>query len=220
MDMKNINLIITTFALALFALPLSAKEEEKIRVACVGDSITYGAAVKDRKTNCYPAVLGRLLGDTYEVRNFGVNGATLLKKGDKPYWKQGAFKKATAFKPDIVVIKLGTNDTKPQNWKHKADFEADCRALVRHFKKLPSKPKVYLALPVEVIKARWGINRPAVVEQQPIIKKVAKSEKIEVIDLFKAIADPKLFAGDGIHPNKAGAKKIAEVVHGVLTSKK
>ena len=93
---------LTTLALVLFALPFAAQDGKKIRVACVGDSITYGAAVKDRKTNCYPMVLGRLLGDGYEVRNFGVNGATLLKKGDKPYWNLGAFKKATAFAPHFV----------------------------------------------------------------------------------------------------------------------
>ena len=204
----------------LAAAPLQAQEQKKIRVACVGDSITFGATVKDRAKNSYPAVLGRMLDDTHEVRNFGVNGATMLKKGDKPYWDQKAFKAAAEFGPDLVVIKLGTNDTKPQNWKHKAEFAADCRAMVRHFKALPSKPKIWLALPVEVITDRWGINRPCVLEQQPMILAVAKEEGIPVIDLFKGIADKKLFSGDGIHPNAAGAKRMAEVIHGALTGAK
>ena len=85
-----------------------------IRVACVGDSITYGSGVENREQNAYPAVLGRLLGERYEVRNFGVGGATLQKRGDKPYWSLDAYKDVTLFKPHIVVIKLGTNDSKPQ----------------------------------------------------------------------------------------------------------
>src|SRR5579864_433492 len=100
----------------LIAFLLTADpQSEKIRVACVGDSITFGACVPEREKNCYPAVLGGLLGDKYDVRNFGVNGATLLKKGDLPWWNVDAYKSATDFNPDIVIIKLGSNDTKPQN---------------------------------------------------------------------------------------------------------
>jgi len=84
--------------------------EDVIRIACVGDSITYGAGIKGRVTKSYPAQLQELLGATYNVGNFGVSGRTLLKKGDKPYWENKAYKNALDFKPDIVIIKLGTND--------------------------------------------------------------------------------------------------------------
>ena len=116
-------------ALVVFLQVPAAFADKVVRVACVGDSITYGAGVADRGKNNYPKVLGRLLGPGYETRNFGVSGATLLKKGDRPYWKTSAFKAATEFKPDIVIIKLGTNDSKPQNWKHKAQYAADLAAL-------------------------------------------------------------------------------------------
>ena len=69
---------------------------ETIRVACIGDSITYGYSIKNRTKDCYPAQLGRMLGDEWQVRNFGVSGATLLKKGDLPYWDQQAFKDTLA----------------------------------------------------------------------------------------------------------------------------
>jgi lysophospholipase L1-like esterase len=49
---------------------------------------------------------------------------------------------ATTFAPDIVIILLGTNDTKPQNWRYKSDFSGDLRDLIRHFATLPSKPKI------------------------------------------------------------------------------
>ncbi|HLY73978.1 MAG TPA: GDSL-type esterase/lipase family protein [Planctomycetota bacterium] len=205
----------------LIAFVLSAApQSEKIRIACVGDSITFGACVQDREKNCYPAVLGGLLGDKYDVRNFGVNGATLLKKGDLPWWNQGAFTEATAFDPNIVVIKLGSNDTKPQNWRSKADFEADYKALIEHFKGLPSKPTVWVALPVPVLKENFGINKKGAEEQQPLIARVAKEEGCGTIDLYRAVATKDLFDQDGIHPNAAGARKIAETVFASLSAKR
>jgi lysophospholipase L1-like esterase len=75
-----------------------------IRLACIGDSITFGYAIQDRETNSYPAQLGVMLGSGWDVRNFGVSGATLLKNGNKPYWNQDAYKKALDFNPDVAVI--------------------------------------------------------------------------------------------------------------------
>jgi len=136
------------FSILLIASAIFSPVESITRIACVGDSIIFGAGVKDRAKNCYPAVLGRLLGKEYTVRNYGVNGATLLKKGDRPYWKLKAIKDATAFGPNTVIIKLGTNDTKPQNWNQGGtEYEADLRALIAHFQKQPSKPAVYHASP-------------------------------------------------------------------------
>ena len=98
---------------------------EPVKIACVGDSITFGAAIQDRENRNYPLQLGKLLGDGYAVRNFGVNGATLLKQGDLPYWTRPQFKMATEFQPNIVIIKLGTNDSKPQNWKYADQYGTD-----------------------------------------------------------------------------------------------
>lgn len=204
--------------LILAILPLL--QAERIRVACVGDSITFGSGVEGREKNCYPAVLGGFLGERYEVGNFGVSGATLLKKGDKPYWKEKAFTEAADFKPDVVVIKLGTNDTKPQNWKSKADFETDYLGMIRHFKGLASKPRVFVAIPVAVVKSSFGITEEGIAEQIPILRKVAKAEGCPVIDLHAVVATADLFVKDGVHPNAAGAKKIAETVLAAITDKK
>jgi acyl-CoA thioesterase-1 len=207
---------------ALLAAPVrTAVAAEPIRVACIGDSITYGAGVDKREENAYPKVLGKLLGDGYEVRNFGVSGATLLRKGDNPWWKLNEFKAATDFAPQIVVIKLGTNDSKPQNWKNKDDFAKDYGDLIDHFAGLPSKPKVYACLPVPVYEAKWGINEPVVKEEIiPIIQQVAKAKKATLIDLYTALSGkPEMFP-DKIHPNVAGAALIAKTVHAALTAKK
>ncbi len=141
---------------AAAGLAAAGRADDKIRVACVGDSITYGAGIKDREHNSYPAQLQKLLGDGYEVRNFGVNGRTLLSKGDLPYVKERTYQDALAFKPNIVVIKLGSNDSKPQNWKHADEFEADYKKLVESFRDLPTKPKVYLCTPVPAYPEAFG----------------------------------------------------------------
>jgi len=184
-----------------------------VRVACVGDSITYGSGVQGRETNSYPVVLGRMLGARYEVRNFGVSGATLLKQGDHPWWKTKAFADATAYAPDVVIIKLGTNDSKPQNWEHKGAFASDARALVEHFRALPSRPLVYLCLPVPVYQDRWGINEATVKgEVIPMIRGVAKELCVPVIDLYGAMKNRAEVFPDGVHPNHVGAAQLAQAV--------
>ena len=194
-----------------------AEYDETIRVACVGDSITFGASIKDRENNNYPVVLGRSLGGKFEVRNFGVSGATLLKKGDFSYWDRPAFKEATQFNPHVVVIKLGTNDTKPQNWKHAAEYAADYEVMIDHFAALPAKPKIWLCSPAPVYQTRWGISEKSVVEGViPKVRALAKQKGLPVIDLYTALSDkPEMFP-DKIHPNAAGARVMATAVEAAI----
>ena len=190
----------------------SSTAADKVRVACIGDSITAGAGIKDR-TKHYPTQLQKMLGDKYEVKNFGVSGRTLLKKGDRPIWKEKKFKSAIAFNPNIVVIKLGTNDTKPQNWKHKSEFKSDLIAMVKEFQALGAKPKVYLCKPVPAYKTKWGINDKDITEGViPIVQEVAKEMNLTVIDLYSALSGKEKLFPDKIHPNGEGATIMAETV--------
>jgi lysophospholipase L1-like esterase len=185
----------------------------KVRVACVGDSITFGAGVEDRDKNHFPAVLGGLLGTSFEVRNFGRSGATLSRAGDLPYWGTEEFKAATAFIPDVVVIKLGTNDTKPQNWKDQAFFEQETRWLIDQFRDLKSKPQVWACLPVPVYSDTWGITGQILDDGViPALMEVTTSKKVPVIDLNDALTGyPEMFP-DKIHPNAAGATLMARTI--------
>ena len=210
-----------SFALLLVSTIVApATAAEKLRVACVGDSITFGHGVEDREKNCYPKVLGDLLGDKYEVKNFGVSAATLMDSGDLPYTKQKAYKDALAFAPNIVVIKLGSNDGKPGNWKKADDFAKDYAAFVEGFRTLDSKPAIYLCTPAPANAGNFGITEKVVGgEVKPKIEAVAKELKLTVIDVHAALADkPKLFP-DQIHPNAAGAKIMAETVHKAIAPK-
>ncbi|MDF7799619.1 SGNH/GDSL hydrolase family protein [Pontiellaceae bacterium B1224] len=195
------------------ALVATADAEDPVRVACVGDSITFGARIEDRETNSYPAQLGQLLGEGYEVKNFGQNGATLLKKGNNPYWKKPPFKPSHAFNPDIVIIKLGTNDSKPENWKHKDGFVADYLALIESYRALPCHPVVIICRPVPVYPDSKKITDKIVREEViPAIDEVAKQANVEIIDLYAPLSNrPDLFPDD-IHPNAEGAGIMAEII--------
>ncbi len=185
----------------------------RIRVACVGDSITFGAGVENREANNYPVVLGKCLGSRFETRNFGVSGATLFKKGDLPYWKLDAFREVDGFGPQVVIMKLGTNDSKPQNWRFKSEFESDLRDMVDHFLSLPSKPRLWVCLPAPVYQDRWGINETTVRDEMiPLIRKVAAGRQVPVIDLHTALSKRPEWFPDGVHPNAAGAANLAQVV--------
>jgi len=216
--MRAAMLLVTLLGLCAPAAGDDARraDRDRIQIACVGDSITYGSGVEDRHDNAYPSVLGRLMGDEYEVRNFGVGRATAQKRGDKPYWTLDAFKDVAEFDPDVVVLKLGTNDSKPQNWHGAELYEIDLQALVEHLRALPRKPKVFLCTPVPVHKDAFGIRETVVREEVvPAVRKVAERTETPVIDLHAALAEPGDFP-DGVHPNAAGAKKIAEAVAAAL----
>ena len=189
-----------------------------LRLACVGDSITQGVGAGNGMA--YPTQLQALLGKGWEVGNFGVSGRTLLRKGDNPYWKEAAYAKALEFKPDAVIIMLGTNDTKPQNWKHKAEFEGDYRDLVKSFLDLPSKPRVFICRPVPVPgKGNFGINDTALQEQMPVYATLAEELKVDVIDMYAALDGKPEMLPDRVHPNAEGAGEMAKAAAKALTGK-
>ncbi|MBC3539912.1 GDSL-type esterase/lipase family protein [Rufibacter sediminis] len=205
---------ITFFLLLGLLVCFGASAQSRVKVACVGNSITEGAGLQ--KT--YPMVLQELLGEAYEVRNFGVSGRTLLKKGNLPYWNESKYQDALNWNPDIVIIKLGTNDSKPQNWVYKEEFKPDYQAFVRSFQKLASKPKVFLCTPVPVFAEKFSIQQQVVnTEVMPAVKKIARKTKAKTIDLYSAFLGKPDLTYDGIHPNEAGAALLANEVYQQLS---
>ena len=153
------------------------------RVACLGNSITVGVGDHRDDPDTYPAQLDVLLGDGYNVQNFGVSGRTLLKHGDHPIWNEIAFTELLNFKPDIITVSLGTNDSKPWNWVYKDEFVPDYIALIDTFRTLDSNPIVYPCLPPPVFKEQDGI-RDSVITKDIIamIHQVAERKGTEIID--------------------------------------
>ena len=194
---------------------LKAPKQDALRVACIGDSITDGYLIDLNDTNGYPAQMQTMLGDGYWVRNFGVGARTLLNKGDFPYMKELAWEDAQAFEPDVVVIKLGTNDTKDYNWVYKNDFAGDLQQMIDALQALPSKPKIYLVAPVPAFKRSWTINDKVITDEIiPILEAAVKKNGLAgLIDLHTPFEDSaNLFAADGIHPTQEGARKMAAII--------
>ncbi len=196
-------------------------KREALRVACIGNSITDGFGIDMAEQQGYPAQLQRLLGSGYYVRNFGVSSRTLLNKGDRPYQNERAWRDALAFKPDIVLIKLGTNDSKPKNWQYGKDFAADLQQMVDALKAGENHPRIVLCTPIPAFKPTWNINDSVIVNGiTPIINKVAKKNKLQVVDLHTCFAGEgdKMLA-DGIHPDAKGARRLAEIIAEALRKK-
>ena len=194
---------------------LKAPKQDAVRVACIGDSITDGYLIDLNDLNGYPAQMQTMLGDGYWVKNYGVGARTLLKKGDFPYMKELAWEDAQAFNPDVVVIKLGTNDTKDYNWVYGKDFAGDLQQMIDALQALPSHPKIYLSTPVPAFKRSWTINDKVITDEViPILENAVKKNGLAgLIDLHTAfLGDEGLFADDGIHPTQEGARKMAEII--------
>ena len=81
-------------------------QKGQIRVACVGDSITYGALIPNWYLHNYPFLLSGLLGKQYCVHNYGMNGRTAMETGNHPYTKELRFHRSLAFRPDILLLML------------------------------------------------------------------------------------------------------------------
>lgn len=201
---------------------LQAPKTGAVRVACIGNSITDGMGVDMSSSKAYPGVLQKLLGDTYDVQNFGVSARTLLNKGDHPYMQERAWREALAFKPNIVIIKLGTNDSKTENWKYGNEYEKDLQQMIDSLRALPSKPEVFLCTPIPAGK-RWNIQDDVIVNEIiPILRKMAKRHKLGFIDLHSLFhnQDGKQMQPDSIHPTAEGSAQMAKIIAEYIKDKK
>lgn len=196
---------------------------KKVKVACIGDSVTEGYGLNDAPTESYPSALQRLLGEGYDVRNFGHSGATLLKNGHNPYYKTDKFANAMAFPADITVIHLGLNDTDPRNFPFFRDqFRQDYVWLIDQVRSLNPRGKIYICsmTPIFTGHSRYTSSTQAWYQLlQEEIKQVAKSRDVHFIDLNSAFAHrPDLITDrPTLHPNKAGAELLAKTVYQHLT---
>ncbi|WP_198440141.1 SGNH/GDSL hydrolase family protein [Pareuzebyella sediminis] len=190
----------------------------QLKIACVGNSITYGARIENRGKNAYPAQLQSLLGTNFEVVNFGVNGATLLKKGDRPYWETEAYQNALDFEPDMVFVKLGTNDSKAQNRIYLHEFESDYCDLINSFKNRNQNVRIVLLSPLPAFtEDSTGIWNPVIKNTIiPALQRVAYTTKSEIIDLYSLFVDRPHLLPDRVHPSGLGATVIAQRLYDLV----
>lgn len=224
-SVSQISLAVSKIVLLLFFACLSSCEQRILKVACVGDSITEGYGLENPEAEAYPAVLQSFLGEKYIVENFGVSAHTMMNKGNHPYMNSDEgrfrFQEALSFCPDIVTIMLGTNDSKECNWDYsREDFVPSMNALIDSFQCLPSHPEIFVCIPIPSTGFAYDI-RPEVIDSEicPLVRKVAEERGLHVIDLHKAFQPHLKTLEDFVHPNKDGAKVIAEEIAKVLQAK-
>ena len=209
-----------------------------VNVACVGNSITEGYGIWSEKK--YPDHLQDLLGENYTVTNFGASSMTFANKGtddNMSYWNREQFKNALSSDPDIVIIELGTNDSKfftnncllngTENYNYnygqyeKEKLYKDYEALIDTFAHLPSAPQIFATLQPYSNNCEWGIMDTAIVNQiNPIIKETAIEKSVNIIDLHTLFKTPEWFLADSVHPNSTGAQELAKIVNKYISIKK
>lgn len=214
--MKKITLIL------LLSLICSLKLEAQIKVACVGNSVTYGHGILNREKNSYPAVLQSRFGIAgYIVGNFGRSGATLLTKGHNPYVKSPEYQSALDMKPDIVVLHLGLNDTDPRNYTiYQEEFQSDYLALIESFRTVNPKVRVIIARLSPIFHWHWRFNagtRDWYRKIQQEIEHIAKISGSELIDFQEVLYHHPYLLPDAIHPNDEGARMLAERVYQAIS---
>lgn len=207
---------ILIFLPAVAVIFFTSCSQTPVKIACVGDSITEGIGIRSMNEHSYPVILSQLLGSEYEVMNFGRSSATMLKKSNFSFWDTKDFFNLFNYQPDIVIIKLGTNDTKGSHWNAQG-FEADCQDMIDTINTMHSRPEIFLCYPVPVFADRWEINDSTMqVGVIPIIKEIASVNNIKTIDLYTGLNDHPDFFMDGVHPNRKGAALMAEIISTTL----
>ena len=204
---------------------LKMPTDSAVKVACVGNSITDGHGIDVSDLYGYPARLAKNLGNKYAVKNFGVSGRTLSNSGDYPYQKEEAWKRCLEWQPNVVVVKLGTNDTKTHNWKTaEGDIISSMKTMVDSLRALPTNPRIIIAAPIPSFKNVWDIRDSVTVNAViPQIQEFVKNENLEYLDLYNAMnslenLQKEYLLRDGVHPNEKGCQKIAELVAAKIKS--
>ncbi len=199
--------------------------EGQIKVACVGDSITYGHGIKNWPKNNYPVLLQKLLGDQYHVNSYGVSGRAVQDNSDQPYRALPHYQESVAYEADIIVFMMGSNDTKPENWFGEEAFKTSLIDLLDDYTQREKKPAIYICTTPACFFTNNSEGeltshdlRPAYADIiAEITRQTAEELGYPVIDIHALTKqNPRWFAKDGVHPNNDGATAIAQEVFKTL----
>ena len=198
--------------------------EDVMHIACLGDSITYGAGVTDGsgehiEEETWPYQAEQLFGGTVQFLNYGVCGRTLIKETDAAYTATDFYRLSLSSEAQGYIILLGTNDSKQEYWDA-AKFEAQLEELVSACRSLPQNPEVVLVTPPCAFSAEegqevlYGVRNEVIRDEiVPIIKRTAERLGVRCFDLYaETQSHPEWFA-DGVHPNAEGNQAIAAFLH-------
>ena len=202
----------------------SEPKEGQIKIACAGDSTTYGHGISGWPKNNYPAVLQNLLGENYHVNNYGVSSFAVQESADRSYRTLPHYQESLAYDADYVVFMMGSNDSKPENWKGADAFEADLLSLLDTYGDaeiiLCTLPAAFFLEGQTEGVTNHDIQPLIVGEIAEITREVAAERGYTLIDINALTAqNPEWFEKDGVHPSNEGAAAIAQEVYTVISSK-
>ena len=192
-------------------------KDGQIRVACVGDSITYGHGITGWPVNTYPYVLQKLLGKSYHVNNFGASGRSVHNDTDRPYRKEPHYEKSLAYHADIVIFMMGTNDAKVSNWHGAEAFRSGLKTMLDSYK----ESRIVLCTPAAAFPQNdsqkdvvcYDIQLHAVAQVDAVVREVSRERNLPLVDVQALTAShPEWYLSDRIHPANAGAAAIAKEV--------
>lgn len=187
-----------------------------IKIAAVGDSLTYGYGLENRQQDAYPSILLELLGSHYQVANYGLSGRSLLSTSDYPYLKEKNAQQSLESDADIVIIMIGSNDSRAAYW-NKEQFIKEYRDLVKGYIKLPSQPEVFILAPPYVPTSRFGLNNEVIRDEiQQIVEDVAAELGVHFINLYPVTEGHPEYYSDGLHLTPLGNRVIAKAIFSAL----
>lgn len=224
--MKKITTLLTViFIIILLVISFNINNTDKrikvtgagnIKIACLGDSITYGYGIDRDK--CWVSLLPKMLGEDYQSINYGLISRTLLSTGNYPYFKEEMINNFWNDQEDIIIFMLGSNDTKINNWDYDR-FEKEYKQLIERFLKKKKESKLYIMIPpqifnndVDELPNRDNLEKGVI----PIINNLKEQYNLKVIDLYSLTKDHEDWYIDTIHPNEIGHREIAKEIMRVI----
>ena len=204
--------ILFTVIIAFLALYLPFDNSNKIHIACIGDSNTLGHGLFPKVFFSYPAKLQALLGNSYQVHNYGQAGATVSGSDENRYYRGAEFIKSTSHDHQYFIFMLGTNDSKVS--AH--DFFGEYQKLIEKYD-FSSADKVIICSPPTAFSNEWGINDSIISNSiRNEVVKLAQEKQYKLLDVNRMMKTANYFQNDGIHLNNDGANHLAHLLKEAL----
>lgn len=212
----------TSMAVAFDEIDSKATDfKEPLRIACCGDSITFGTCAANTMVNgynyakenfFYPTVMQKLYGTDAVVGNFGYPGSYVGTSHNK-YLNSCVYNSLIQFDPDIIVLALGTNNAQLMP-SGKDSFISNYRTMLMDMHKRFPDAKIIMTT------ALYRFDKTERIQQLdeyiiPIQKELA--DVYDYVYLYDTFTEYRpygttVYYKDKLHPNNLGYEKLAEVM--------
>ncbi len=202
---------------SMYLITKKQKIEDVLKIGCLGDSLTMGGIGYDGNytgEESYTRYLSEILGEGYDVKNFGISSHGLYENHQYYYKNTGQYAQSLEYEPELIIFFFGTNDAKKQYWPDiHDDYEQIYKGFLEEiFEKLDSSPSVILGTPPPVVGGGFLEDRPEenMTELREIIRKVAKDCGYSIADTYTDFVGKKEMFPDGIHWSVSASRIVAE----------